>query len=520
MTEDVNSYDEIPYHSVALVETNPERLAAIGTLFGLDPPAVETARILELGCAGGGNMIPLANILTDAKFVGVDLSPRQIEDAEKTAKLAGATNVSLFAKSITDITPEFGQFDYIICHGVYSWVPDEVKAAILRVVAENLAPNGLAFISYNTFPGWHIPGMVREMMLYHVREMADPTARVKAARALLDFLGENVPDREGHYAKLLRDEAQQLKPHADSYVAHEHLETLNHPIYFYEFMARAAESGLKVMADSRVWAMASSAQPAVSATLDRLSRDPVGREQYYDFLCNRRFRRSILCHANKTVKPPAVEAMKKLRISACVLPTTSPVDHASKLSIDFRAVDGIIRLSTVDPIFKTMLLTLTEFYPRSLPFEELWTLTKSRLARSGIDAGSNSDALASRLIQAFGANSVEIHSYEPNFPKVPTDKPEALPMARIVAENSTAVPNIRHRLFTLGEFDRLVIRYLDGLRTRAEIVDELLKAVLAEKFTLNQNGLPLRDPAQIHPILERSLPPSLDRLNAGGLLRR
>ena len=520
MTEDVNAYDEVPYQSVALVETHPERLAAIGTWFGLEPPPVETSRVLELGCAGGGNLIPLAGTLPDSHFVGVDLSPRQIAEARETARAAGITNVEFFAKSIGDITPEFGKFDYILCHGVYSWVPDDVKAAILRVMSENLTPDGLGFVSYNTFPGWHIPGMVREMMLYHVRDTPDPNQKVKAARALLDFLGENVPDREGHYGKLLRDEAQQLKPHADSYVLHEHLEALNHPIYFHEFAARAAEAGLKVMGDSRVWAMAQSAQPAVAATLDRLSRDPIGREQYYDFLCNRRFRRSIVCHADRAVKAPSADAVKKLRASACVWPTTSPVNPSNKVSVDFRAVDGMIRLSTVDPIFKTALLTLAEVFPRSLPFEELWTLTRSRLARSGIEAGANSDVLATRLLQAFAANSVELHTFEPDFPRTPSETPEGLPMARLLARTGPAVPNLRHRLTTLGEFDRLVIRQLDGVRTRPEIVDALLKAVVAGEFHLNQNGVPLTDPAQIRPILERSLPPSLDRLNTGGLLRR
>lgn len=520
MTEDVNAYDDFPYQTVALAETHPERLAAIATLFGLTPAPVETARILELGCAGGGNILPLASIFPNAEFVGVDLSPRQIDDAKSAASTAGISNVSFHAKSISDITPEFGKYDYIICHGVYSWVPDDVKEAILRVASENLMPNGLAYVSYNTFPGWHIPGMIREMMLYHVREIPEQKARVAAARAFLDFLGTNVPDREGNYAKMLREEAEQLKPHADSYVAHEHLETLNHPVYFHEFEARVRHHHLQIMADSRVWAMASSAQPKLAATLDRLSRDPVAREQYNDFLVNRRFRRSILCHEDITPSAPNFERIKQLRISAAVWPTTTPVQHASKVSYDFRAVDGVIRLSTSDPLFKTFLMNLTEVMPRSLTFDELWTMTKTRLSRGGVDPGSNPDALATRLLQAYLANAVELHSFEPPFPVVASDKPEALPMARIAAESTQVVPTFRLRQATLSEFDRLVIRNLNGQRTRSEIVDKLLEAVLAGKFTIQQNGVPLKDAETIRPILERSLGPSLDRMIGGGLLVR
>ncbi len=518
MTEDVNSYDEVPYQSVALVETHPERLAAIASLFGVESPPVETARILELGCAGAGNLLPLAEAMPHATFVGVDLSPRQIDDARKAAEAGGITNVTFQVASISDLNKDFGEFDYIICHGVYSWVPDEVKASILRVLSQNLSPNGLAYLSYNTYPGWHIPGMVREMMLYHVRNLTDPGARVKGARALLDFLGNNVPDREGHYAKVLRDEAEQLKPHADSYVLHEHLEDLNHPLYFHEFAARAAEHELKVLGDSRVWSMALSAQPAVSAVLDRLSRDPVGREQYHDFLCNRRFRRSILCRADREIPGPSTERIRKLRASAAVWPTTVPTDFASRASIDFRGADGLIRLSTIDPVFKTALLCLVEAFPRSLGFDELWSLTKTRLARAGAEVVDHPDVLAGRLLQAYGANALELHTFEPPFPAEPSEKPRALAMARLAAEAGNSVPNYRHRQTNLSDFDRLVIRQLDGIRTHPEIVERLVDAVVDGSFAIQDNGLPLKDPTSVRPILERSLPPSLARLNRGALL--
>lgn len=522
MTDEVaNPYDEFPYQSVALVETHPERMAAVATVFGMDPPDPTTARVLEIGCAGGGNLIPLASIFPGGTFVGIDYSSRQIAQAEATAKAVGVGNVTFQTKSVTDITPEFGKFDYILCHGVYSWVADEVKSAILRVSSENLSPNGLAYISFNTFPGWHVPGMVREMMLYHVRDIAEPGPRVKAARAFLEFLGNNVPDRDGHYGKILREESQALQPHADSYIAHEHLEELNHPIYFHEFANRASGHGLKVLGDSRIWAMAAAAQPNMSAVLDRVSRDPVSREQYYDFLCNRRFRRTILCHADASVAvAPSADRVKLLRASASVWPTTSPADFASKVSVDFRASDGMIRLSTIEPLFKTALVILAEEFPRSLTFDDLWNKTKNRLGRSGVEAGNNADLLAARLLQGYCANAVELHTFEPDFISEISDKPEGLPIARHVAETATQLPNLRHRQTTMSDFDRLVLRQLDGNRTHAEIVEKLIEAVVAGQFTINEHAMPLKDPNRLRPILERSLPPSLQRLRGNALLVR
>ena len=53
-------YDRIPYRSLPYPLTRPAHIAAIAQTFGLAVPAVTTARVLEIGCAGGGNIIPLA----------------------------------------------------------------------------------------------------------------------------------------------------------------------------------------------------------------------------------------------------------------------------------------------------------------------------------------------------------------------------------------------------------------------------------------------------------------------------
>ena len=216
----------------------------------------------------------------------------------------------------------------------------------------------------------------------------------------------------------------------------------------------------------------------------------------------------------------SIERVKTLRASAGVWPTTSPADFASKVSIDFRAADGVIRLATTEPLFKAALLVLTEVFPKSLTFDELWAMTKSKLARAGVEPGTNQDLLAARLLQGFGANALELHTFEPPFPAEASDTPEALPMARMLAEAGPSVPNFRHRQSTISDFDRLVLRQLDGTRTHAEIVERLIQAVIDGEFTIQENALPVRDPERLRPILERSLPPSLQRLNRNALLRR
>ncbi|HXV73592.1 MAG TPA: class I SAM-dependent methyltransferase, partial [Sphingomonadales bacterium] len=187
---DVFSYDLVPYHSLPFAGTHPNHLAAIATIFGMKPPAIETCRILEMACASGGNIIPMAAYLPGCEAVGIDLSARQIEEGEKTIKALGLKNIELRCHGIQDISAKLGKFDYIIAHGVYSWVTDDVRKKIVAVCKENLTENGVAYVSYNTYPGWHMPQALREMMLYHTAAFKDHKARVGQARAFLRFLFE------------------------------------------------------------------------------------------------------------------------------------------------------------------------------------------------------------------------------------------------------------------------------------------------------------------------------------------
>jgi 2-polyprenyl-3-methyl-5-hydroxy-6-metoxy-1,4-benzoquinol methylase len=113
-------YDQVPYTSNPYLETSPGILEGLAFLQGYSPPPIETAGVLELGCAAGGNLSPFAYAYPKSRCMGIDFSPRQIEAAQRIAEAAELKNVSYQCKSILDVTPADGTFDYIICHGVYS----------------------------------------------------------------------------------------------------------------------------------------------------------------------------------------------------------------------------------------------------------------------------------------------------------------------------------------------------------------------------------------------------------------
>ena len=102
---------------------------------------------------------------------------RQIEQGQRQVSALGLANIELRHYNIADVDASWGKFDYIISHGIYSWVPAPVRERLLAICRENLAPNGIAYVSYNTLPGWHMRGMIRDMMIYHAAGFRGPPRR-------------------------------------------------------------------------------------------------------------------------------------------------------------------------------------------------------------------------------------------------------------------------------------------------------------------------------------------------------
>ena len=206
------SYDEFPYLSLAFPQSHPDRLATIGRLLGLSPPAVDECRVLEIGCASGGNLIPMATASPRSRFVGIDLSAVQVRQGAADIAGLGLGNIELVQADLREFAADQGVFDYIIAHGVYSWVPSDVQHKLLDVCARQLSPNGIAYVSYNTLPGWNMRGIIRDAMRYHTRQFPDARSRVRQARATLDFMVQAMEGAQSPYALMLRSEAEQLRP--------------------------------------------------------------------------------------------------------------------------------------------------------------------------------------------------------------------------------------------------------------------------------------------------------------------
>ncbi|TMQ34738.1 MAG: methyltransferase [Planctomycetota bacterium] len=517
-----SSYDELPYTHHPFFSTHPDCLATVATLHGMTPAPLASCRVLELGCASGGNLIPMAASLPDSSFVGIDLSPRQIADGQQLVQALGLTNIDLQALSILDVSSGFGQFDYIICHGVYSWVPDEVQDKILQVCATNLAPDGVAYVSYNTYPGWHLRGLIREMLGFHVGQFREAKVRVQQARAFLDFLAESVSDPQGVYGQLLKQEAAMLRSETDTYLFHEHLEDVNNPLYFHQFAARAAAKRLQYLAEAQPSARTVELAPEVRRTLEQLAPDRIAREQYLDFLSKRTFRRSLLCHNGVALQPPSWEAVSRLRATALLQPSNPQPDIRSAAVEEFGAAKGGVTLSTGRPLAKAALMALFEAWPRSPSFSELLAAVQARLKPANGTASCpdtvTRQALAELLLQYYRDTAVELHLHEPPFVLEISARPRASPVARLQALSETRVTNLRHRIVELSDFDAVLLRRLDGSRDQAALLQTLGNLITRGELVIPQQDQPVRDAETARALLQPLLGPGLHRLAYSALL--
>jgi methyltransferase-like protein/SAM-dependent methyltransferase len=511
-----NSYDELPYHSRPYSQTHPSRLATVATLFGLNPPAVDNCRVLELGSASGGNLLPMAEAFPNSRFVGVDLSARQIADGQKVIRRAGLSNVCLRHADILDIDDSWGPFDYILCHGVFSWVPDPVRDKILAVCRHHLTPHGVAYISYNTYPGWHMRGMVRDMMRYHAARFDTPSHRVQQARALLAFLAETAKNDTGPYGTLLRAEVENLRNQTDSYLYHEHLEEVNEPLYFHQFVALADRHKLRYLGEARITTMVlANFSPEVRTALAAVSADQIQAEQYLDFVRNRTFRETLLVRDEATpnwaIQP---DSLRRLHITLpypLTDPTRGPLDNSP---VQYQTPSGLT-VSTSNPTLKAALRLLIARWPATIPFPELDQAVSEMLGTAS-DGGKT---LALGLLQTYlSSDLVEFHAAPIRYCP-PGPKPRALAEARArLAIGELGAATRRHDYFQANEFERQLLPLLDGTRDRPAILDELVRLTLADELSVQRNGKPLTEPDDIRAALSQVLERTLESLARIGML--
>lgn len=516
------AYDETPYHSYPYAQSAPEKIATLATLFGMNPAKIENARVLELGCAEGGNIIPHAIHYPKGEYVGIDLSKVQIDAGKKHIESMGLKNIELKHASITDIDESYGKFDYIICHGVFSWVPEFVREKILEISSKNLSENGVVYISYNTLPGWNMVRTIRDMMMYHAKGFDDPANKVAQARALLAFVKESLEGTDTPYAKMLAQEADLLSKQGDHYIRHEHLEDQNYQFYFSDFIAQANSQGLQYLSDCSLASMyLGNMKPSIVEKLKELN-DIVRTEQYMDFITNRRFRSSLLCHSSvKLNRALNNEDAKRFSLSLDITAEKAEKD------IDLENTNENLKfffknnkeqhISTTSPWLKSVLYVFAENKGYPLSYDSIVKQANEKF-KEDRKAQIENDLLNNAMNLVI-KGYMDICLLERNKAKVNLDKPcvSNLVLHQVNNTVNNWVTSPSHVPIGINIFDKFALKYMDGKNTKDSIIEHLTKEVESGNLTVNQDNKKVEGADKIKEMLTLYLDDCIARLSSQGV---
>lgn len=466
-----SAWDEVLYPGGAWPYTHPDRLAVVARLHGLTPAPVDACRVLEVGCGDGHNLVPMAHALPGSRFVGIDIVEDNLEVGRELARDVGVDNVELRRVDLMEPTEALGAFDYIIAHGVYSWVPAPVRDGLLALIGAQLSPGGVAYVNYNARPGGHVRAMLREMMQFHVRGFEDRARQANQAVALVKFLADASP-AGSPYRGLLEEELHRLTGYPPEVIHHDDLSPVNHAASITEIVDAASAHGLAYLGEARAADVRLDGfPPAVRRALEQLGSDRVRTEQYVDFLVCRKYRRTLLCRAQDAPSSePRPAALEELRVTSAGRsePERFEVDDRSPVTF---AAPGSPEMETDDPFTKAVLASCLEAWPRSVAFRDLLARARRRRGRSSPDDAEDAQAL---LLACHGVGLVELRTTDGRLAGEPGETPIASALARRQLERGPRVTSLRHEPVDLDDELAPLLRLLDGTRSR-----EALRAALS-----------------------------------------
>lgn len=517
------AYDEVPYTSHPFPQSTPEHLEAVARLFDLPscPPA--RARVLELGCASGGNILPFAARFPEAQVVGIDLSAVQVGQGQQAIARAGLTNIVLKNMDLEQVDTTLGQFDYILCHGVYSWVPPSVQSAILRIASDNLAPDGVAFISYNTYPGWKAREIVRDAMLLRGARGQTPAEQLAYARGMVTFLNDMAA--EGSVLKkTLEETLPTILSSQDYYLLHEFLEACNAPCYLKDFVAAAGTHGLAYLgdADPATMFVSNYGDKVATPLLQECGASQVLMEQYLDFITNRQFRQTLL--------------VKQARASAIRYQLDNPrlggFDYAAEFTSDqpLTLEGGPIRCTAWNnipitlgtPAHKAVAQVLTAHYPATLGFQALVDAVGQTLGHTGAAVEEAVLALLNELVVRGGiryrVTPVHVPATVGTHPRT-SALLHQVPARGARVDASAMVCNAWHEHRTLGPLHQAILPLLDGQNDSAALVAYLVEAAQADSLQFLHQGEKITDAQGMQRSAQEQIPQALEDLRRNALLR-
>lgn len=504
------SYDRIAYPKKLFLQTHPEHLATLGVFFGMNPPAVENCRVLELGCGDGNSLIAHAFNLPDAHFVGVDLAGNHIENAKGSVEELNLKNIEFHQTDVMKMPVEdFGKFDYITAHGLFSWVPDFVREKILSLYQEMLAPNGIGYISFNAFPGARQRQMVGDIVRYFSRTISEPFEKVKKSVAFLNFLSQNADESETYQA-VLKNELNRFLKLQTSEIFHDDLSEINQPFYFYEFAEFLEKHDLQFLAESDLHAMFTGGLSAEANDFINSLDDIIEREQYIDFFRGHTFRQVLFCRKeielNRRIEPAVLQ---NFLFNSQIRPASQNFNLLDNDFVTFAGQNGT-SIDIDHPLTKTALFYLGQIWARSSRFFEMLEEARKILISNGFETGdwqSEFETAGEIFLQiCCQTDLIKLHLRQSKAAANLSEKPKISDLVRWQLQNSFEVLTLCNLAVSVdNEFMRHFLYLLDGTRNRSDLLTEMRNFVESSDEIQDKETFFISLPERLDAILEQFL---------------
>lgn len=465
-------YDAIPYQGTVASNSSPSHLALCSFWHNGPRPLFQRFRLAEIGCGDGANLLPLAFYHPESTFIGIDNSRAELDRARGGARCLGLENIRFVLKDVRDLEPtDFAPCDYVIAHGLYSWVPKDARDAILTFCRQSLTPSGLAYISYNAQPGWATRRLVRETLL-RARSVREAAIKDKAERAIeiANRLLEDLPSRDYAFAVLLAEELERVRDGKPGYVFHEYLAEVNEGFWLRDFVERARRNGLDYVADAQFCRWEGHVPEELKAVLAKRDLDPIEQEEAADLLGNRYFRASILCRADAPRESTSHrELPEEVHIATSLCAKSDPFEPKEGVVERFLSKDGP-EVTLDASITKAAVVLLAAQWPLGMRLETLYLQATKLLASNGceVPTGARSQ-LSDELMTLFEAGQIDLRLREPAYHTEIPEYPQAHALARFEAEHREALITPYHLPLPFEPQALALVRALDGFQSRAEL---------------------------------------------------
>ena len=457
------------------------------------PPATTRGfRYLELGCGLGRSLTTLAAANPQGEFIGVYVNPNHVAAIERDLAAGELTNARVLATDFANLPEDLGRFEFLVLHGVFSWVAPEVRGQILAIAQQHLAPGGLLLVSYNAMPGWaHLQPIRGILRQYAALRQGDSVQRIREALDYTRF----IRDKKAKYFEdnpLAAAYVEALLKQDSRYLAHEYLNEHWTSFYFSEVAEMFGSAGLAFVGSlpihTNFWDLC--VRPEFQE-LFRTTSNRLVTESHKDFCANTAFRWDIYASQPRLIQSPAERFLQvdDLYFRAARANITLP--HQANLGVVTSTVQG--------PLYETLLKRLGSTSLRLseiLADQSLSGTPQPELMRA-VDAGvalGLFDVTAGPVGEGAATVGTTVNIVSPlNRSILRDDALGGRPVTLASVASGTG--------HTLGDFEAAILHELSSGGS-AGLVQRVEARLSSSGRSLQQDGKPVNDPTARQKLVE------------------